>query len=351
MSANSSIQYQHKNNNDPNRRISPAETISKRSKNNNRLRSLRGLKQRNDNGADDNNIIISSSSSEQLEGGEERALNTLDDIMSSSSEVAPELKIIGGIPATTDRYPYLVSLTYFGTSICGGSLVAPDMVLTAAHCAGYASAIERGRTDRSVPFNTAQDNFERIEVAYEIKHPGWDVTTVDNDFMLIKLVTNSVSGSLVTLNTDPNVPNLPSEQLTIMGWGDTNSDPDVNEPGISLLQANVEYVPNDICRAKEGVIGTGDFVKYESRLTSNMMCAMDEDGERGDGSDVVDEDTCVGDSGGPMILPPNSGSNGSDEDLQVGLVSWGIGCASVSFVLLVLFVCWFFVVVVCNLKA
>ena len=105
------------------------------------------------------------------------------------------------------------------------------MVLTAAHCAGYASAIERGRTDRSVPFNSNTDNFERIEVAYEIKHPGWDVTTVDNDFMLMKLVTNSISGTLVKLNTDPNVPTLAKEQLTIMGWGDTNADPDVNEPG------------------------------------------------------------------------------------------------------------------------
>ena len=114
--------------------------------------------------------------------------------------------------------------------------------------------------------------------------------------------------------------------------------------GISLLEAQVEYVPNDICRAKEGVIGTGDFVKYESRLTDNMMCAMDEDGERGDGSTVVDEDTCVGDSGGPMIMTPNGGSNGLTEDLQVGLVSWGIGCASVSIYMniMVVFVCCFF---------
>ena len=237
---NSIIQYHHKNDDDPttNRRISPAETISKRCKNHRRLRS-RLKRNHGHGGADDDNDIIASSlssSSERLRT-QERALNTLDDIdniISSSSSkgvVAPELKIIGGIPATTDRYPYLVSLTYFGTSICGGSLVATDMVLTAAHCAGYASAIERGRTDRSIPFNSNMDNFERIEVAYEIKHPEWDVTTVDNDFMLMKLVTNSISGTLVKLNTDPNVPTLAKEQLTIMGWGDTNADPDVNEPG------------------------------------------------------------------------------------------------------------------------
>ena len=107
------------------------------------------------------------------------------------------------------------------------------------------------------------------------------------------------------------------------------------------MEAQLEYVPNDVCRAKEGVIGTGDFVKYESRLTDNMMCAMDEDGERGDGSTVVDEDTCVGDSGGPMIMTPNGGSNGLTEDLQVGLVSWGIGCASVSIYMLCCLICCF----------
>ena len=233
------------------------------------------------------------------------------DMDSSMVEVDPDLKIIGGVLATTERYPYLASLTYFGTSICGGSLVAKDMILTAAHCAGYASAIELGRTDHSVPFNANKDNFERIEVAYEIKHPGWDVTTVDNDFMLMKLVGDAKRDTLIKLNTNPNIPYTPKEQLTIMGWGDTNADPDVNTPGVELLQAQLEYVPQDVCKSKEGEIEGGGYVKYESRLTDNMMCGMDEEG-------VVDEDTCVGDSGGPLVITPENSNYGDTEDLQVG---------------------------------
>lgn len=56
-------------------------------------------------------------------------------------------------------------------------------------------------------------------------------------------------------------------------------------------------------------------------INDNMMCAQDMD------SEVIDEDTCVGDSGGPMVLRDYD-SNG---DLQVGVVSWGIGCASQTF--------------------
>ena len=185
-------------------------------------------------------------------------------------------------------------------------------MLTAAHCAGYASAVELGRNDRSIRFD--ESLHERIEVAYEIKHPDWNPTTVDNDFMLLKLVQPSTDHTIIKLNTDSNFPSIPGEQMTLMGWGDTAADPDVNEPSMQLLEVQLEYVPDDACRLKEGAVGSGgDYVKYESRISDNMMCAMDEDGGRGDL--VVDEDTCLGDSGGPMIIP------GADHDVQVG-ITW-----------------------------
>lgn len=96
-------------------------------------------------------------------------------------------------------------------------LVAKDVVLSAAHCAGYSSHIELGRHDKSQQFDEALH--ERIEVAYEIKHPGWNPETVDNDFMLMKLVRPSEKHPTVKLNTDPNFPSIPGEKLTLMGWG------------------------------------------------------------------------------------------------------------------------------------
>ena len=270
-------------------------------------------------------------------------------------------RIIGGTPpiinpssSSTIRYPYLASLTYFGGAhICGGSLIAHDIILTAAHCAGYTSSIELGRTDMTTPFN--KDRHERIDVAYEIKHPLWDATTVDNDFMILKLVRASVMNyTLISLNTDPNIPNdeatttttvqqQSAPTMTIMGFGDTNSDPNINEPSNILLEVEIEYIPSDICKSIRGenIKDSGVIIDYSNKITPNMMCAMDKDdtttttGGDDDENNIVNEDSCTGDSGGPMIIKKTTStattatSNApTNYDLQVGIVSWGIGCAS-----------------------
>lgn len=153
------------------------------------------------------------------------------------------------------------------------------MVLTAAHCAGFATTVELGRYNKTIPYD--EKIHERIDVAYEIKHPLWDPTTVDNDFMLLKLVHPSIlmekQGkkddiriSLIQLNTDRNAPSIPGEKLTIMGWGDTNADPDILEPSMQVLETQLEYVPNNICLLKEGLVN-GEEVRYDSTVTENMM--------------------------------------------------------------------------------
>ena len=142
------------------------------------------------------------------------------------------------------------------------------MVLTAAHCAGYASTVELGRPDLTVPHDPSIN--ERIEVAYEIKHPEWDPVTVDNDFMLLKLARPSEYFPMIRLNEDPNVPGMVGEEVTIVGFGDTNPDPDVNEPSDTLLEVTLEYVPDDECRSKSGEAG-GEEVNYSSKITGNMM--------------------------------------------------------------------------------
>jgi len=290
---------------DPTRIVSAAESIDRRLRQGN-------LRRRADE---------SPSVSRDLMGAEQNDRKT-----SAQAEVevdvSPDLKIIGGVYSAANRYPYLASLTYAGSiHLCGGSLIAKDIILSAAHCAGYSSHIELGRYDKSIGY---VEGAEQIEVAYEIKHPDWDPKTVDNDFMLMKLVSPSEKHPVITLNKNPSFPSIPGEKVTLMGWGDTDEDPDVNQPSLQLLEVELEYIPDDVCRSKQGYVGNPpDLVSYENRITENMMCAMDQDGSRGESP--VDEDTCLGDSGGPMIVPV------SGQDLQVGIVSWGIGCASPTF--------------------
>ncbi len=153
------------------------------------------------------------------------------------------------------------------------------MVLTAAHCAGFATTVELGRYDKSIPYNATIH--ELIDVAYEIKHPLWNPATVDNDFMLMKLVhpsilmekqgrDDNIRVSLIQLNTDQNIPSIPGELLTIMGWGDTNADQDLLEPSMKVLETQLEYVPNNICLLQEGLVD-GEEVQYDSTITENMM--------------------------------------------------------------------------------
>jgi len=76
------------------------------------------------------------------------------------------------------------------------------------------------------------------------------------------------------------------------------------------MEVDVNVITNEECEKSDG-----DFGSYEDQITSNMLCAREEGGG---------EDSCQGDSGGPLVI---RGAKAS-EDVQVGVVSWGIGCAS-----------------------
>lgn len=149
-------------------------------------------------------------------------------------------------------------------------LIAKDMVLTAAHCAGYTSYVELGRSDQALPYDESRN--ERIEVSYEIKHPQWDPDPlkVDADYMILKLARSSTYFGLMRLNSDSNLPNMDGEVMTIMGFGDTNPDPEANVPSSKLLEVTLEYVTDEICRSKVGE-ADGKYFDYSSRITGNMM--------------------------------------------------------------------------------
>jgi len=134
----------------------------------------------------------------------------------------PRPRIIGGSNAQQDRYPYFVSMIdNAGRHTCAGTLVAPDIVLTAAHCRGSFAKAQIGRWDRRST-SSNEDDYEEIAIDFpELPHPNYSDEGFKNDFMLVKLTSQSTK-TFIRLNNNPDVPlGIVRDELTIVGFGNT----------------------------------------------------------------------------------------------------------------------------------
>jgi len=226
----------------------------------------------------------------------------------SLASVTP--RIIGGYNAPQGRYPYIVELVNpDGSPRCGGILVATDVVLTAAHCSGGLGNAYIGRWNRDNP-NESYDNFTMAETEYI--HPQFveDLATYF-DFMLLKLTQQS-SKAYIKLNENPDIPNGQRiDEVTALGFGTISTN--LEEYPSTLQQVELTYINNNECEKSKDPQYADN---YQGLISSDMLCA----GDNG-------QDTCRGDSGGPLILDGVS----PDKDIVVGIVSWGFGCALPAF--------------------
>jgi len=114
--------------------------------------------------------------------------------------------IVGGAETAGTDTPWFV---HFGTGICGASLIAPNRVLTAAHC------VSRGPPATVRVGATSQSSGEEIEVQCVSLHPNYN-GNVANDLAVIKLKTNA-QATPVELNADANNPSVIGQKLTVVG--------------------------------------------------------------------------------------------------------------------------------------
>ena len=228
-------------------------------------------------------------------------------------------RIINGKNAPKGRYPYIVSLTTQKGHECGGTLIAPDIVLSAAHCKVISfDTVLIGRHN----FDDDSEIYETFVVEKTSIHPKYESESSDSmlnyDFMMIKLYGQS-RYPVVKINGNPNIPGSSGDTVHVMGWGVMNLQ---TKALASVLQeVDVKYIPNDQCNQVEGyfsIDGIEQKISLSGKITETMMCAKG-----------TNEDACQGDSGGPLIIAGKS-AYGFD-DLLIGVVSWGIGCAHESF--------------------
>jgi len=201
--------------------------------------------------------------------------------------------IIGGAPANGHAYGWMVRLSVG----CDGALVSPRVVLTAGHCVARTGPTTSIKVTAGSPDLSSADTVT-VRSTYVMRASGFTDATDGNDWALIQLTTPM---SLPLLPLTPSAA-YDKGEFRVLGWGSTRQ----SGPQQSMLRsALVPFVSDSVCaRAYHG----NSFVK------SQMICA----GNLKHGG----VDACQGDSGGPLIQRDSAGAY-----VEVGIVSWGYGCA------------------------
>lgn len=281
-------------------------------------------------------------------------------LLSASARLAAgvETKIFGGKDAPANEWPWMVAvlqnkndLSNYQAQFCAGSLITPRWIVSAAHC----FRPKDGNVLQSEAIRVLLDTIElcndctdhRRPVAEILVHPGWDTgqdTNNANDIALLRL-SNPIDPaaiprvSIIDPQRSASLPQTGHDDVQALGWGTMFPESEEDASGVSrfpttLQQVALDFVNLETCK---------DFYNDDSLFSKSMVCAHEPDApthepdDRGDsspdnpsagedtgGADTFGEDTCKGDSGGPLFRE----SDGAD--WLAGITSWGSSCGDAS---------------------
>jgi len=211
--------------------------------------------------------------------------------------------IVGGEEVDPEfKYPWTADLYYKTLGhFCGGSLINETWVVTAAHCSTGLTpqqvSIQVHRHDLSKSA-ASEDGVSRT-IQKIIIHSKYNPLNYRNDIALWQLSSPITNVDLVQLDEFGDYDQ--SGMTTVVGWGDTSEG---GQSSDVLREVDVPIISNDDCNSKQ---------MYNGDIFDDMICA---------GYAAGGKDSCQGDSGGPLFV-----NKDSNNPIQIGIVSWGAGCA------------------------
>ena len=228
-------------------------------------------------------------------------------VAAPTQQEGPAPRIVGGEEAPAGAYPWMTALVANNVApaagqFCGGALIHREWVMTAAHCVTSGTQVDPPASIDIVVglHRLSENNGIRRDLQAIIVHPQWEPASYDYDIALLHLAQPIDGVTPVAIVQPSDAPIFaPGQIARVMGWGATawqGTGSDV------LLQVDIPIVSQQTCRDSYGA----------DDITDRMLCA----GLAGGG-----KDSCQGDSGGPLVVNDNSVWK------EVGIVSWGQGCA------------------------
>ncbi|XP_052818323.1 chymotrypsin-1-like [Mya arenaria] len=213
-------------------------------------------------------------------------------------------RIINGMEATPGEFPHQVTLLNNGYHSCGGSVIANDWVLTAAHCVDGQTLSSLAVVVDLHDFSNPGSSYIWFDIAQIIMHNNYNKGPggFPNDVALLRLSRSTqpdITKNIIELA--PEGTSFAGDRCTISGWGTTET----GNGAVVLMKADVDVLTKTQCA-----------VYWGSSILDQHVCIWGQDTAQGSGS-------CNGDSGGPLVC----------RGFLAGVTSWGrSGCHDNGFV-------------------